>query len=169
MEILTAHTHAPTHAPQPGQAILITGCDSGFGYEAALRFAKAGWIVYAGCLSDAGMAALTAAAAAGPGKLVALRMDVTKSADVEAVVKRMVDDGVSLYALINNAVRVVGGSVVGTRSLDRTSPLTRPNARLTKHNTIRILPTPTTPYRESDGECPLIGPPTTGTTARSWR
>ena len=38
-----------------GKPILITGCDSGFGYELALKLANSGWIVYAGCLTDAGV------------------------------------------------------------------------------------------------------------------
>lgn len=92
--------------PQPGQAVLITGCDTGFGHEAAQRLAEAGWIVYAGCLTDAGMAALgdKAQQLASAGKnLVPVQMDVTKQADVDRVVRRLVEDGVSLYALVNNA------------------------------------------------------------------
>lgn len=89
--------------PQPGQAILITGCDTGFGHEAALRLARQGWTVYAGCLTDAGMQALAAAAPAS--KLVPVQMDVTKPADVQRVVKRLEADKVSLYAVVNNAVR----------------------------------------------------------------
>jgi 3-hydroxybutyrate dehydrogenase len=96
------------NSPQPGQAIFITGCDTGFGHETTLRMARAGWTVYAGCLTDAGMAALgeKAAAVAGGAKVVPVKMDVTKPEDVEKAVRRLVDDKVSLYALVNNAVRV---------------------------------------------------------------
>lgn len=38
-------------------------------------------------------------------------MDVTKPADVDAVVRRLVEDGVSLYAVINNAGVGRGGIV----------------------------------------------------------
>lgn len=94
------------HNPLPGHAIMITGCDTGFGHESALRLARAGWVVYAGCLTEAGMAALVekAGPAAEAKKLVPVQMDVTKPEDVERVVKRLVEDRVSLYALINNAV-----------------------------------------------------------------
>lgn len=45
--------------------MLITGCDSGFGYDAALELAlHRGFTVYAGCLTENGMAALAARAKA---------------------------------------------------------------------------------------------------------
>jgi len=104
IEGLTGKWWPHYHKPEPGQAVLITGCDTGFGHETALRLASAGWTVYAGCLTEAGMAAL---AAKGPGsKLVPVKMDVTKAEDVARVVQRLVDDKVSLYALVNNAVRL---------------------------------------------------------------
>lgn len=68
------------HAPQPGQAVLITGCDTGFGHAAALRLAVEGWEIYAGCLTEAGAAAL-AGEGGGQGKgrrLTSFVMDVTK-------------------------------------------------------------------------------------------
>lgn len=58
IEGLTGKWWPRYNKPQPGEAILITGCDSGFGQASALRLAGAGWIVYAGCLTDAGVASL---------------------------------------------------------------------------------------------------------------
>lgn len=67
------------HAPQPGQAVLITGCDTGFGNAAALRLAGERWAVYAGCLTEAGAAALAEEGRGrGNGRLVSFVMDVTK-------------------------------------------------------------------------------------------
>jgi hypothetical protein len=33
-----------------GRAVLITGCDTGFGHDLALELYRKGWKVYAGCL-----------------------------------------------------------------------------------------------------------------------
>jgi len=37
-----------------GKPVLITGCDSGFGRDLAIELGRRGWIVYAGCLTQAG-------------------------------------------------------------------------------------------------------------------
>ncbi|KAL1446288.1 hypothetical protein MTO96_044624 [Rhipicephalus appendiculatus] len=34
-----------------GKAVLVTGCDTGFGHHAAKRFADDGFTVFAGCLN----------------------------------------------------------------------------------------------------------------------
>lgn len=39
--------------------VMITGCDSGFGHEAAIRLDRLGLTVYAGCLTDEGAQALS--------------------------------------------------------------------------------------------------------------
>ena len=153
---------------RPGQAILITGCDTGFGHEASQRLAAAGWVVYAGCLTDAGMAALAekgrAAVGGGGGKLVPVQMDVTKQADVDRVVKRLVDDGVSLYALVNNAVRCLARARWVDGSIDGSME------SLTDHrrNPTQLNCTLTTTDRASGAACPSTGP-RWRSTGRSWR
>ena len=37
-----------------GKAIVITGCDTGFGHDLSLRLVARGMIVYAGCLTVEG-------------------------------------------------------------------------------------------------------------------
>ena len=85
-----------------GRAVLVTGCDSGFGRELALALYERGWRVYAGCLTDAGTSEL-AERCSGPG-MVAIQMNVTKQADVDRVVAQVAKEAPGgLYALVNNA------------------------------------------------------------------
>lgn len=93
-----------------GRAVLVTGCDSGFGRDLALALYERGWKVFACCLTDAGAKVL--AERCGGGGMVALQMDVTKEADVERVVvavEREAPGG--LFALVNNAGVGRGGIV----------------------------------------------------------
>ena len=96
------------------RAVLVTGCDSGFGRLAALALRRRGFTVYAGCLTPAGCESLArepgAAAAAGDGggggggaALVPCRLDVTKDADVEAVVATIRAGAAPLWAVLNVA------------------------------------------------------------------
>jgi len=45
--------------PPTTSAVLITGCDSGFGHELAIKLSESGWKVYAGCLTTQGQELLT--------------------------------------------------------------------------------------------------------------
>ncbi|XP_014821894.1 PREDICTED: D-beta-hydroxybutyrate dehydrogenase, mitochondrial-like isoform X2 [Calidris pugnax] len=70
-----------------GRAVLITGCDSGFGHLLALRLHRLGFTVFAGCLCPGGDGARRLQreeAAAGSGRLRVLRLDVTRDRDVLA-------------------------------------------------------------------------------------
>ncbi|NXQ47566.1 BDH protein, partial [Catharus fuscescens] len=70
-----------------GRAVLITGCDSGFGHLLALRLHRLGFTVFAGCL------------------LRVLRLDVTRARDVRAakelVLSHLPERG--FWGLVNNA------------------------------------------------------------------
>ena len=64
------HTYPHTHT-QEARAILITGCDTGFGFDLALDLASSPetkWKVYAGCLSQTGVDALMKANGEGKGE-----------------------------------------------------------------------------------------------------
>ena len=92
-----------------GSCVVVTGCDYGFGRQIALTFAKEGATVFAGCLSASSGAKLVKLAgdgsggAAATGRLIPLVMDVTKDADVDEAVKRVVASGLPLRAVVNNA------------------------------------------------------------------
>lgn len=64
--------------------------------------------VYAGCLTESAQESLSAL---GLGSLVALKMDVTKEQEVQAVMRAIERDeegngqGTGLYCLVNNAGR----------------------------------------------------------------
>ena len=98
-------------APQ-GRAVLITGCDTGFGHMLALELVRRGWKVYAGCLTPQGLEALVSKAAGSAGIMIAVPMDVTKQADIDRVVKQIGDEcPQKLFALVNNAGVGRGGLV----------------------------------------------------------
>jgi hypothetical protein len=88
--------------PNDERPIVITGCDTGFGHDLALTLVEKGWKVYAGCLTDKGMAQLTQE---GPGKqLVVMKLDVTKPEDIKALVARVeAENPQGVFALVNNA------------------------------------------------------------------
>ncbi|XP_014821893.1 PREDICTED: D-beta-hydroxybutyrate dehydrogenase, mitochondrial-like isoform X1 [Calidris pugnax] len=91
-----------------GRAVLITGCDSGFGHLLALRLHRLGFTVFAGCLCPGGDGARRLQreeAAAGSGRLRVLRLDVTRDRDVlaakELVLSHLPERG--FWGLVNNA------------------------------------------------------------------
>ena len=93
-----------------GRAVLITGCDSGFGHELALNLYELGWTVYAGCLREESVRTLLEKAD-GAG-MRAVQMDVTKEQDVDRVVKQIAAENPNgLSVLVNNAGVGTGGLV----------------------------------------------------------
>ena len=60
--------------------VLITGCDSGFGKETAIRLDEMGFRVFATCLMEKGAKSLKSSCSQ---RLVAFQMDVTKSSDIK--------------------------------------------------------------------------------------
>ena len=68
--------------------VLITGCDSGFGYEAAKRFDELGCHVIAGCLTELGESELRKKCSK---RLVTLHLDVSKHDSVVEAYETVVD------------------------------------------------------------------------------
>jgi len=62
------------------KAVLITGCDSGFGYELAKKLDALGLRVFAACLTSEGEAKLTKECSR---ELRTFKLDVTKDGDVQ--------------------------------------------------------------------------------------
>lgn len=93
------------------KVILITGASSGIGKDAALTLLKAGHMVYGAARRVEEMKDIEQAG----GK--ALKMDVTKLADIKAVVETVVGESGRIDVLFNNAGYAVYGAVE-TVSLD---------------------------------------------------
>ena len=101
-------------------AVVITGCDGGFGKELALWAVDAGYVVFAGCLQKQ-----TSWQGLLPDGLIPLQMDVTKDDQVADAVKTVEawlnseNDKTNdepkkkrvLHALVNNAGVGTGGLV----------------------------------------------------------
>jgi len=93
-----------------GKGVLITGCDTGFGYLTALRLSQQGNLkVLAGCLTAQGVEELKSKG--NPEFLTPFLMDVTNQKSVDdtfELVKREIPiDG--MWAIINNAGVLRGG------------------------------------------------------------
>ncbi|XP_077528688.1 retinol dehydrogenase 7-like [Haemaphysalis longicornis] len=85
-----------------GKSVLITGCDTGFGYLLATQLAGEGFFTYAGCLDENSDGAKGLKKRAN---LRVLQMDVTKEEEIQAAlqtVQETLDDKV-LWAVVANA------------------------------------------------------------------
>ncbi|XP_056906777.1 estradiol 17-beta-dehydrogenase 2 [Takifugu flavidus] len=90
--------------PVENRAVLVTGCDSGFGHELARRLSQVGVLVFAGVL-DANGAGAQRLRAGTSEKLQVLQLDVTDDRQIEAahryICTQVNDTG--LWGLVNNA------------------------------------------------------------------
>ena len=93
--------------------VVVTGCDSGFGRDAALRLAELGWTVVAACLEDGGAARLEEDASRLQGSVLhAVQCDVTVQEDLNRLLAAAKGvDGV-LHAIVNNAGIGATGNIV---------------------------------------------------------
>lgn len=68
-----------------GRAVVVTGCDTGFGHAIAKRFDEAGFTVFAGVLYPEKAGAMKLRAE-GSERLHVIHMDVTKESQVQEAV-----------------------------------------------------------------------------------
>lgn len=97
------------------ESILVTGASTGIGRHLAESLAEMGYHVYAGARKDKDLAELDAI-----DNVTAVKLDVTKQDQVDAVAAMIKEKGTGLYALVNNAGVGGGGSVVDTPVEDQT-------------------------------------------------
>lgn len=97
------------------QSILVTGASTGIGRNLAETLARNGYHVYAGARKDADIKALNAIE-----NITAVRLDVTKQDEVDAVVAQIEASGTGLYGLVNNAGIGDGGPIVETPIAEQT-------------------------------------------------
>jgi NAD(P)-dependent dehydrogenase (short-subunit alcohol dehydrogenase family) len=86
-----------------GKVALVTGGATGIGYETALRFSTEGAKVVIADINETDGEAAVAAINGNGGEAIFVRTDVTKSADVQAMVERTVARFGRLDAAFNNA------------------------------------------------------------------
>jgi meso-butanediol dehydrogenase/(S,S)-butanediol dehydrogenase/diacetyl reductase len=89
-----------------GKVGLITGAASGIGRATAIGFAKAGGTVALADLNKAAAAVVVAEITAEGGSATAISADLTKPADIEAMIARTLDDFGRIDVLHNNAFGV---------------------------------------------------------------
>jgi len=82
--------------------VLITGCDSGFGHELAIKLDKLGFSVFACCLDKNSVGAKKLTSLCSQNVHV-LQLNVTNQDDIEEVAKYVSSSGIQLYGLVNNA------------------------------------------------------------------
>jgi NAD(P)-dependent dehydrogenase (short-subunit alcohol dehydrogenase family) len=84
------------------RSILITGCSSGIGYDAAATLKAAGWRVFATCRAEADVARLSSEG------FESLRLDYEDAASVAAAVEEILSrTGGTLDALFNNGAYAI--------------------------------------------------------------
>ena len=98
-----------TIAADDHKSILITGASTGIGRNLAETLAENGYHVYAGARKDKDLAALDAI-----DNITAVKLDVTRQDQIDAVVEMIKEKGTGLYGLVNNAGVGGGGLVVDT-------------------------------------------------------
>lgn len=96
-------------ADEVQKSVLVTGTSSGIGRNLTKKLAESGYHVYAGVRKDKDFKTLNAL-----DNVTAVRMDVTKQDEVDAVAKQIRESGTGLYAVVNNAGIGGGGSVLDT-------------------------------------------------------
>jgi NAD(P)-dependent dehydrogenase (short-subunit alcohol dehydrogenase family) len=85
-------------AAEPKKAILVTGASTGIGRNLTEHLAAAGYFVYAGARKDADLEELDKIE-----NVQAIKLDVTRQADVDAAVATVTKAGRGLWGLVNNA------------------------------------------------------------------
>ncbi|KAK3089643.1 hypothetical protein FSP39_005284 [Pinctada imbricata] len=88
-----------------GKRVLITGCDSGFGFTLARRLSSKGILVYAGCLIPNGEGANQLLNSESADKICVVPLDVRSDKSVQELYDQVVSDGPEkgLWGVVNNA------------------------------------------------------------------
>ena len=91
------------------KAVLVTGASTGIGRKITEHLASKGHFVYAGARKEEDLKALAAIK-----NVQAIRLDVTRQADIDAAVETITKAGRGLHGLVNNAGIAAVGSIADT-------------------------------------------------------
>lgn len=97
------------------KSVLVTGASTGIGRNLSETLARNGYHVYAGARKDKDTAELN-----GIENITAVKLDVTRQDEIDAVVAMIRKKGTGLYGLVNNAGVGGGGPVLDTPVEDQT-------------------------------------------------
>ncbi|CAH6776972.1 D-beta-hydroxybutyrate dehydrogenase, mitochondrial [Phodopus roborovskii] len=91
-----------------GKAVLVTGCDSGFGFSLAKHLHSKGFLVFAGCLmKDKGDAGVNELDSLNSDRLRTIQLNVCNGEEIEKAVETvhssLKDPEEGLWGLVNNA------------------------------------------------------------------
>ncbi|KAM4693824.1 retinol dehydrogenase 7-like [Discoglossus pictus] len=103
--IFMRRRHRPVYLDPEGRAVLITGCDSGFGNLLARKLQHLGFTVFATCLFPDGEGAQSLIKDSFPDRLKVIRLDVTSDKEM-AEAKQYVQSNLpekGLWGIVNNA------------------------------------------------------------------
>ncbi|XP_057593864.1 D-beta-hydroxybutyrate dehydrogenase, mitochondrial [Hippopotamus amphibius kiboko] len=101
-------TYAASVDPVGSKAVLVTGCDSGFGFSLAKHLHSEGFLVFAGCLmKDKGGDGVKELDSLKSDRLRTIQLNVCKSEEVDKAVEvirsSLEDPEKGLWGLVNNA------------------------------------------------------------------
>nr|KAF6477187.1 3-hydroxybutyrate dehydrogenase 1 [Molossus molossus] len=148
-------TYADTVNPVGSKALLVTGCDSGFGFSLAKHLHSKGFLVFAGCLlKDKGDAGSKELDSLKSDRLRTVQLNVCKSEEVEKVVElirsSLEDPEKGMWGLVNNAGISTFGEVEFT-SMETYKEVAEVNLWGTVRTTKSFLPL----IRRAKGHQPL--------------
>ncbi|MFT6992813.1 MAG: NAD(P)-dependent dehydrogenase (short-subunit alcohol dehydrogenase family) [Paraglaciecola sp.] len=109
MLVIGVPTNAISKQETKMKSILVTGASTGIGRNLAETLASNGYHVYAGARKDKDLTALNAI-----DNITAVKLDVTKQDEIDAVVALIRGNDTGLYALVNNAGIGNGGAISQT-------------------------------------------------------
>ncbi|XP_064104547.1 D-beta-hydroxybutyrate dehydrogenase, mitochondrial-like [Macrobrachium nipponense] len=94
--------------PATGKSVLVTGCDSGFGFELALHLHRLGFDVFAGCLlADQGGEGAQQLRGVRSDRLHVIQLDVTSGEQLNEALRSvrsiLAANGNALWGIVNNA------------------------------------------------------------------
>ena len=107
--VISVPTHAISQSEIKMKSVLVTGASTGIGRNLAETLASNGYHVYAGARKDKDLSALNAI-----NNITAVKLDVTKQDEIDAVLALIRDNDTGLYALVNNAGIGNGGAISQT-------------------------------------------------------